>query len=161
MPVTPAIPARQIVSVNPSVLSAGGDALDLIGLILTDDARVPLGQVLSFATSRDVSTYFGSTSQMAALGAVYFLGFDNSNRKPGSLLVSGYARSNAAAFLRGASIAGLSLATLQAMNASLSITIDGVVHSGNVNLSTATSFSSAASIIGDLLDIEGAQQADN
>jgi hypothetical protein len=159
MSVVPAIPAKQIVAVNPSVLSAGGDALDLIGVMLTDSTRPPIGTILSFANSKDAGAYFGSTSQMAALAAIYFLGFDNSNRKPGQLLVTQYARVAVGAYLRGGNISGLSLTALQAMNDTLSVVIDGVTKSGTVNLATATSPSSAAQIVGDVLDIEGAQQA--
>ncbi len=90
MAVVPAIPASQIVSVTPSVLAAGGNALDLIGIILTQSTRPPYGQILSFPTSGSVAAYFGSSTNEAALAAIYFLGFDNSNKKPGSLLFAQY-----------------------------------------------------------------------
>ena len=153
MPVTPAIPANQIVSVTPSVLAAGGNALDMIGLTLTDSTRPPIGQVLSFASSRDVSTYFGSASNEAALGAIYFLGFDNSNVKPGSMLFAQYPRAAVSAYLRGGNVSAVTLAALQAVSGTLSITIDGVVKTGSIDLSAATSFSNAGVIIADTLNI--------
>jgi hypothetical protein len=52
---TLAIPASQIVNVIPSVVSAGGNALQLSGLFLTPSPRVPIGQVPSFATATDVA----------------------------------------------------------------------------------------------------------
>lgn len=144
MAITPSIPASHIVSVVPSVLSAGGNALDLIGLILTDDERAPAGQVLEFADAASVSDYFGSGSQMDALGSIYFLGFDNSLIKPGSLIVSRYAVTAIPAWLRGGDVSGLSLATLNAINEAMSVTIDGTPYAGTVNLTAVVSLSQAA-----------------
>ena len=48
------IPASHFVSVVPSVISAGGSALNLQGLALTSGTRVPIGQVLSFPTAAAV-----------------------------------------------------------------------------------------------------------
>lgn len=160
MAVTPAIPATQLVNVIPSVLSAGGSALDLIGLILTQNIRPPIGQVLSFPNDGEsVADYFGPMSQEAALASIYFLGFNNSTAKPGLILFAQYPEAAVAAYLRGGNVSALSLTQLQAINGTLSITIDAVVKTGTVNLSGATSFSNAAQIIGDTLDIEGADVA--
>lgn len=161
MSVTPAIPASQIVAVTPSVLSAGGSALDLNGVLLTANTRVPIGQLLSFPSSSAVSAYFGATSQEAALAAIYFLGFDNSNVKPGAMLFWQYVWQNpVAAYLWGGSIAGLGLAQLQALSGSLTVSINGSpVTASSINLAAATSFSNAAAIIQAALNIEGPQAA--
>lgn len=153
------IPASAIVNVTPNVLAAGGSALDLIGLLLTDSTQVPIGSVLSFASSAAVSNYFGASSDEAAKAAVYFAGFDNSNAKPGAMLFAQYPTSAIAAYLRGGDISDLTLTELQALSGALGITIDSVLKSGNVNLSAATSFSAAASIIGNTLSIHGEQSA--
>src|SRR5579885_1921415 len=153
MTVKPAIPASQIVSVVPSVLPAGGAALDLIGLILTQNTRVPIGEVLDFPSAQAVSSFFGATAQESALASIYFLGFDGSSVKPGQLLFSQYNIAPVSAWLRGGNISALSLSALQAISGTLSITIDGILKSGSINLSAATSFSSAAQIIADTLDI--------
>jgi hypothetical protein len=159
--VTPAIPASQIVNVIPSVLSAGGNALDLIGLILTTNPRVPVGQVQSFPSSAAVGAYFGYTSDEAALAAIYFLGFDNSTAKPGSLLFWQYVWQNeVSAYLRGGNVASLPLATLQTLTGSLSVTIDGTVKTASsLNFAGATSYSNAAELIAAGLGIEGVQSA--
>lgn len=159
MAITPAIPASQVVAVNPSVLSAGGSALDLSGLILTTSFRVPTGSVLSFANLDDVEDHFGSASNEAALAAIYFLGFDNSNRKPGALLFWQYATTAQGGRVLGGDVSGLPLATLQGLNGTLTFTLGGVLRTGTVNLSAATSFSSVGVIIADTLDIPGAQSA--
>lgn len=142
------IPASAIVSVLPSVIDAGGSGLDLVGLVLTTSTRVPTGSVLSFASASDVAAYFGQLSTEANMAATYFAGYDNSSIKPAKLLVYRYLDSAAAAFLRGGSLAGLTLTQLQAYSGTLTINVSGTDKvSGAINLSSATSFSDAASII--------------
>lgn len=153
------IPASEIVNVTPNVLQAGGSAIDLNGLFLTNGTRVPIGSVLFFASAAAVSSYFGPAAQETLDANTYFGGFDSSNKKPGSLLFAQYNTSNVSAFLRGGSLVAMTLAQLQALNGTLSVTIDGVVKSSTVNLASATSFANAAQIIADTLDIEGAQAA--
>jgi hypothetical protein len=154
------IPASAIVAVTPGVLAAGGSALDLSGLVLTTNPRIPIGTVLSFASYPDVSAYFGPTSQEAGIAAVYFLGFDNSNKKPGQLLFSQYPTANVGAYLRGGSIALLPLTALQALTGVLTVTIDGTPRtSSTINLSAATSPSNAAAIIATALGGSGPQHA--
>lgn len=142
------IPARDIVAVNPGVLSAGGSALDTIGLMLTTSNRLPIGAVQPFASAADVGDYFGPSSAEASAAAGYFLGFNNSTKKPGSLLFAQFNTVAAAAWLRGFNT-GLSLVELKALTPGiLSITVGGVVKtSASINLSAATSYSDAATII--------------
>jgi hypothetical protein len=54
------IPASNIVSVVPSVLSAGGNPLALNGMILTNSPNLPVGAPISFASATQVLAYFGS-----------------------------------------------------------------------------------------------------
>lgn len=157
--VTPAIPAGQIVSVLPSVLSAGGTALDLIGIILTTNSRFPTGQVISFADAEDVADYVGSTDQLAALSSIYFNGPNNATVTPASLWIARYPLYAVPAFLRGGDVSGLSVAQLQAINGTLSVTIDGTPASASINLSAATSLSSAAQLIENALGITGVTDA--
>lgn len=145
---TTAIPASAIVQVIPSVISAGGTALDLSGLILTQFSRIPIGTVENFASAVDVATYFGANSVEAPLANTYFLGFDNSNVKPANLLFAQYNQNNVAAWTRGGGLGGMTLAQLQALSGSIIVSIDGVQHTAsNVVLSSATSFSAAAELI--------------
>jgi len=154
------IPASAIVAVTPGVLSAGGSALDLCGLVLTANPRIPIGNVASFPAYADVAAFFGATSQEAGIAAVYFLGFDNSNRKPGQLLFSQYPTANVGAYLRGGSIALLALAALQALSGVLTVTIDGTPRTSTaINLSAASSPSNAAAIIAAAFGGSGPQHA--
>lgn len=154
------IPASAIVDVTPSVLAAGGTGLDLNGLLLTNSQRVPIGSVLSFGSPDAVSDYFGPTSDEYSWAQTYFLGFDNSNLKPGALLLSQYPAAPVQAYLRGGRVSGLTLAQLQAIAGSLSVTIDGVVKTiASVNISAATSFSGAAKILDTAMAITGPTDA--
>jgi len=153
--ITPAISAGQLVTVTSNVLPAGGNALNLIETMLTQNWRVPIGSVYQFASPTDVAAFFGQNTTQAGLASVYFNGFNNSNVKPGLLNFWRHATTAVGAYLRGGNVSGLSLTQLQALNGTLSVTIDAVLKSGDVDLSTATSFSSAAQIIQDTLGIEG------
>lgn len=142
------IPASAIVNVVPNVLSAGGSALDLIGLILTTNQQLPYGQVYSFSSADDVASYFGALSTEAGLAAVYFSGYTNSTIKPAALLFSLYANIPLASFVRGGNMARVSLASLQALSGTLMVTVNGTVKTSSaINLATANSFSAAAAII--------------
>lgn len=142
------IPASEIVQVVPGVIGAGGSALDLNGLILTDNTAVPVGTVKSFATARDVQRFFGATSTEAVLAGIYFNGFDNSTTKPGDILFAQYPTDDVAAYVRGGSMASVTLTELQALSGILAVSIDGALKtSTSITLTAATSFSNAATII--------------
>lgn len=153
------IPVSEVVRVNPSVLPAGGSALSLTGLVLTTSTRAPIGSVQSFASAVAVGNYFGQTSNEEKNAEHYFTGFDLSTKKPGAMLFAQYPLAAVAAYVRGGNISGITLTQLQSFNGTLSVTINGVLKTGSVNLSGATSFTNAAEIIAAALDIEGAAVA--
>ena len=142
------IPFSQVVQVVPSVLSANGIAVDLNGLVLTQNALAPYGTVLNFADAAGVQSYFGASSDEATVASIYFNGYQNGTQLPGSLLMTRYPEVDIPGWLRSGSMASVTLGQLQTFTGTLAITIAGVVQtSGTINLSAATSFSSAASII--------------
>jgi hypothetical protein len=121
----------------------------MIALVLTPSTRAPLGQVLAFANAIDVGDYFGPSSDEKLLVAdTYFLGFDNSHKKPGSILFTQYNEAAVAGWLRGAN-PGLSLNELKALSSgTIAFSVGGVTQtSSSISLSAATSFSNAAAII--------------
>lgn len=144
------IPASQLVSVQPGVVGTGGAPLALNAVFLTQSKTVPIGTLSAFGTLAAVQAYFGATSTEATTAAVYFAGFDNSNIKPTNLYFFQYATGPVSAYLLGANVSGVTLAQIQAITAgSLSVTIDGTVKaSTSINLSSATSYSQAATLIG-------------
>lgn len=145
---TPTIPANDIVAVTPGVLAAGGSALDIIALMLTTSTRIPIGTTYSFADALDVADFFGAQTPEALAAGIYFNGFDNSNVKPGSVLFAQYNQNAVAAYLRGGSISGLTLAQLQAIPTNtLTVNFDGFSRTASITLSGATSFSNGATIM--------------
>jgi hypothetical protein len=142
------IPANELVNVIPGVISAGGTGLAITTMALTNGTRVPIGTVQSFPTAPAVGSYFGLTSAEYAFAQDYFGGYVNATQVPGSLSYTQYNPTAVSAYLRGGEISGLTLAQLQAISGSLDILIDGYAHNAaSVNLSGATSFSNAATII--------------
>jgi hypothetical protein len=145
---TNSIPASQLVSVIPGVLGAGGSPLSLNGVFLTQDTSVPYGTVMPFATVADVAAFFGPNSPEALLAGIYFTGFTGANVLPGTIFFAQYNTAIVGAYLRGGSIASLTLAQLQGISGTLVVSIDGrAVTSAAINLASATSPSDAASLI--------------
>ncbi len=141
------IPASSIVNVLPQALSAGGAGLDLVGLVLTTSTQAPYGQILTFTSSDAVAAYFGTVSSEYAFAQAYFAGYVNSFAKPRKVYFVRYASAAIPAFLRGATT-GLSLTALQALSGVLTLTVSGTAKtSATINLSAATSFSNAATLI--------------
>jgi hypothetical protein len=142
------IPASAIVAINPGVISGGGSALVLNGIMLTNSTAVPIGTVMPFASDTAVANFFGQSSTEAALAVNYFAGFDNKTVTPGNLLFSQYPTAAVAAYLRGGSLASMTLTQLQALSGVLTVSIDGTAKTSSaINLAAATSFSNAATLI--------------
>lgn len=146
------IAASELVQVIPNVLSAGGNPLSMNSVFLTQSQRVPLDQVAEFAAFEDVQDFFGPNSEEARLAGIYFNGFNGATVLPGALYFAQYNTAAVSAYLRGGSLAGMTLAQLQAINATLSVTVDGTLYTNTVNLAAATSFTEAAQIIALALD---------
>lgn len=146
------IPASQIVSVNPSVLSSGGSPLALNAVFLSKNANIPTGEAMLFATAESVGEHFGFTSDEYKAAQIYFKGFDGSNKKPGRLYFYALNSVAEAGYLLGASVKTTSLAELKKIKGSLNVTIDGVEKKApSIDLKSATSFSEAAQQIGSAL----------
>lgn len=143
-----AIPASRIANVVPSVLSAAGSALDLNGLILSEQTYVPFGTLMPFASAAAVGAFFGLTSVEYQMADVYFQGPDGATVTPGKLYFAQYAPAAVPAYLRGGSLASMTLTQLQALSGILTVNVNGTPSSSSsINLSAATSFSNAATII--------------
>lgn len=153
------IPASAIANVIPGVISLGGAALVMNGVVLTNNPQVPYGQAIPFSSAQAVSLYFGATSAEANIAARYFAGYTNCTQLPAQLYFVQYvSAASVSAYTRGASILGLTLAQLQAVTGTLSVTIDGTVKTwAAVNLAAATSQSSAATLIATGLGLSGGQ----
>lgn len=112
------IPASQIVTVNPRLLSPGGNDLEFNGLLLSPSEVIPSTQlVLPFPDADSVGEYFGFQSPEYQAAAVYFQGYDNSFTKPRAFYVGRRAARAAAPFIRGGSFGALPSVTLAALKA--------------------------------------------
>ncbi len=145
---TQSIPASALASVNPGVLSAGGNPLSLNSVYLTPDTSIPIGTVQAFASATAVEDWFGPAAAETILANVYFSGFINCTVLPSTLYFAQYNTAAVGAYLRGGSVAGLTLAQLNALSGTLTVTVNGeAITSSAINLSGATSFTNAATLI--------------
>ena len=138
------IPASEIVTVLPSVLGAGGTAMALNAVIISDNVKFVAKE---YSNADAVGNDYGTTSDKYKFAQIYFNGFTGSTVKPSALFISKYSAVASAAKLTGASLRSMSLDQLKAITGAISVTIDGVLKTGTVNLSAATSFSNAATLI--------------
>ena len=143
------IPASQIVNVVPGVLSPGGAGLVMNGLVLTESLLMPTGTVLSFASLQSVSNFFGPSSAEYAYAEIYFAGFNGQTTQPKTILFAPYNAAARSGWLQSRSFASVTLTELQAITpGTLTITFAGTaLTSSSINLSAATSFTNAATII--------------
>lgn len=149
MSLTNSIPASQVVNVVPSVLSAGGSALDVISLVLTTNIRVPINTAQSFATAEDVRAFFGAGTPEAAAASTYFLGYNGRTIAPEAILFTQYPTAAVAGYVRGGDLSSMTLAQLQALTpGTMTVVFGGTPKtSASINLAGATSFSNAATLI--------------
>jgi hypothetical protein len=143
------VPASAFVKITPNVLNAGGNGLELIGLMLTTSARVPMGTVAQFLSQAEVADYFGGSSQEAKYATNYFAGFDISTIKPAALLMAQYNQSAVAAYIRSGNIGDTTVADFAALSpGSFDVVVDGFARTApGLDLSGATTFSNIATTI--------------
>lgn len=150
---TNSIPASALSDVIPGVVSAGGNPLALNSVFLTTDPSIVLGTVQGFPDAISVSNWFGAQAPETLLANIYFAGTDISDTIPAVLYFAQYNTAAVAGYLRGGSVKALSLAALQALSGTITLSVNGVsTVSAAINLSAATSFSNAAALIQTGLD---------
>ena len=153
------IPISQIIQINPGVIGTGSNPLALNGLILTPSDDAPTNVLKTCYSLSDVSDFFGSESDEYKAAVPYFSGSSvRSALAPNALMFIRYSDVAVSAWAKGSSIAGMTLSELQSVSGSLSVTIDGKVYSSDsLSLSSATSFTDAASIIQTALSLASGQ----
>ncbi|CAK8736466.1 hypothetical protein SODG_000179 [Sodalis praecaptivus] len=139
-----AIPISKDVKINPGVLAAVGNAVDLNGLLLTDSPYVPVSDVVSFSSPADVAGYFGGESDEYTMAAMYFQGFNNATKAPGMLLFARFNLAPSAAWLRSGSFKGVTIEELKKLSGTLTLSINGKKTDAAVNFASVTSFADAA-----------------
>lgn len=141
------IPISQIAQVIPGVIGAGGAASRLVGVMLTQDTSIPPGQPQTFFTAASADSWFGPGTPEQSAADNYFPGIVNGGQLPYSLTYARYALAATPAGSFGASLGSLTLAQLQAFTGTLIVTTAALHTSSTINLSTATSFANAATIM--------------
>jgi hypothetical protein len=146
---TQAIPYSQLVNIIPGVIGTGANPLSLNAIFIDKDEKIPTSSLLEFYDRATVVDYFGSDSDQAALAGIYFNGFDTATRRPGTLFFAGYADVARAGWVRGQSLAGVTLDELKAISGTLNVIVDGgSTINASIDLSAVTSFTDAATAIG-------------
>lgn len=141
------IPISQVVSMAPGVIAGGGAPSKLSGLVITQDTSIPAGQVKSFFTKADVSAWFGPAAPETVMANMYFPGVVNGGQLPFVLKFAQNVATAEGAGVFGAQLTGLTLSQLQALSGTLIVTTAALHTSSTINLSTATSFTNAATIM--------------
>lgn len=142
------IPASTDAAVFPSVLGVGGNPLSPNAVFLDQDGSIPVGATQFFASLAAVQAWYNPNSVQARLAGFYFGGTNKSKSLPSGLWFQQYNTTSVAAYVRGASVSGMTLAQLQAFSGTIDIEINGeAVVSTAINLASATSFSNAAALI--------------
>lgn len=140
------IPISTIVQVNPRVVGAGGTQSSLDGLLLTQSDAVAPNQGQMFFNAADVTAFFGAGSREARAATPYFAGMLNGGQLPGSVLFARYAADDTPGEVYGARL-NMTLSELQTLSGTLIVTTDVARTSANIDLSGATSFANAASLM--------------
>lgn len=140
------IPASQIVQVNPRLLQPGGTDLEFNGLLLSASPLIPASQlVLPFPDAASVGDYFGLESPEYQAAQVYFLGYNNSFKKPRALYVASRVAEARSAWLRSGPWTGTLEQLQTAGTGGLSLTVNGqAVTVQNLSFADATSYSDVA-----------------
>lgn len=142
-----AIPASQIVSVNPRVITAGGTDLEITGLLLTVNPLCIFPGTMAFTSKAAVGAYFGLDSAEYLAAAKYFLGYNNSFKKPRRLRFARLATTALAGSLIGGQTQAL--ATLKTItDGTLTISVDGTEKSvADLDFSSANTQSDVAAAL--------------
>lgn len=144
------IPLSRDFKITPSTVNAAGTALDVYGLLLSDNELLPVGKVSEFTSAADVGAALGTTSKEYLAASLYMSGYENSTVRPGAVLFGRLVREDpVAGWLLSGSFKGVKIAALQGITGTITLMLDGASKtSTSINLATATSFTDAAAAIG-------------
>ena len=141
------IPISQITSIVKGVIGGGGAAGALSGVVMTQDTSVPAGAPLYFYAADDVSNWFGPNAPETTAANNYFPGIINGGQLPYVLIFGAYALNALPATVFGAQLGNLTLAQLKTYSGTLIVTTSATFTSSTINLSTATDFADAATLM--------------
>lgn len=140
------IPVSQIVQIVPGVVGAGGAPSRLTGVVVTQDTSILPGQYLDTYTAQSVADWFGPNAPETTVANNYFPGIVNGGQLPYDLVFCRYSSVATPASVYGAQLK-LTLAQLKALSGTLIVTTAALHTSSNIDLTTATDFADAATIM--------------
>jgi hypothetical protein len=104
------------------ILYPGADQYGLNRLFLENNNEIPFNEVLSFNSVTAVENFFGVSSAEATLATAFFSDYSGSSA---TMLFDRMPMGGGRARIYGANLGGLTLAQLQAINGTLSLTSEG------------------------------------
>lgn len=140
---------QNYVAITSGVAAAAGVASrELIGRLITENAKVPTDAVIEFTTVADVGRFFGTSSEEYRRAQFYFGFISKTLSAPKKLSFGRFARTATVAQIYGAPPVA-SLVTFQAITAgTLTLTIGGQTATlTGLNFSSATSYANVATIL--------------
>lgn len=144
------IPASNIAAVYPAVIGGGGNPLGLNTTLLAANAVFPNYEYFS---PNLVGQHYGLNSEVFNFATIYFNGFDGATTRPNSLFITKFNIEDDSAALIGGNVSSLTVEQIKSIKGSLSVVIDGVEKSGDIDLSTVSTLSDAAAAIATALTI--------
>lgn len=150
------IPASNIAAIYPAVIGGGGNPLGLNTTLINAHSVYPNYQYFS---DELVGQHYGLESDIHKFAITYFKGFDGASTRPDSLFISKFNPIDGAASLVGGDVSALNEDQIKAIKGTLSMTIDGVEKSGNIDLSTVSTLSDAAVAIAAVFEIQCTYEA--
>ena len=119
-----AIPISKIVEINPRVIKAGSQELEIAGLYLSENELTPFPTLKAYASKDAVGEYYGLDSIEYLAASHYFQSYDNSFKKPNILYFAKRVSKAIAGKLFGAE--ALSLTSLKKITTGgFTISVDG------------------------------------
>lgn len=147
------IPASRIVDVVPSAIGAGGNPLEMATLLINSaspNTPMTVG-AMQFGSADEVRSFYGPASAEYQFAQRYFSGYNGATRTPGHIIILSHSDEATPAVLLGASMSGRPVSSI-AIDGNIEISVNGVIQTAEIDLSSVTSFSQAATVLADDLD---------
>lgn len=147
------VPISALVQVLPGTIVAAGNAVDILGLFITDSSKIPGGTVKSYSNLLDVAKDFDSTEKEYKAAQVYFNSYTNSTQKPARILFAYQGKEETPAKLIGGNLGQMTVDQLKELTGNLTVTVSGSELTGNdIAFADITTFADAADVIQTALD---------
>ncbi len=137
-------------SISPGVISAQGTAINMQGMLVSDNTLLPVGKVMAFSSQKDVGAWFGQDSVEYIAAGIYFTGYQNATVRPAKLLFARFVSDSGGVpgWLLSGSFKGKTIADIQTAISTLTLSVNGSsVTSAGISLANVTSFDDAAKAI--------------